>query len=140
METEKKIKVGLGIMIFRDGKILLGKRLNSHGNGEYAFPGGGLEYMEGFEEGALREIDEETGLKVENVRFVLLANLKDYAPLHYVHIGLVADWGSGEAELKEPEKCESWGWYDLNNLPSPRFKTVDETIIAYKTGRNFFDK
>ena len=46
---ENKPKVGMGIMILKDGKILLGKRKNSHGSGEYAFPGGHLEYMESFE-------------------------------------------------------------------------------------------
>lgn len=140
MDLDKKIRIGLGIMIFRDGKILLGKRKNITGHGEYCFPGGGLEYMESFVEGALREISEETGLEVENMRFVLLANLKDYTPIHFVHIGFVADWKSGEAELKEPDKNESWDWYDLDNLPSPRFKTVDITIEAYKTGKTFFDK
>ena len=140
MTSTNTIKVGIGIMIFRDGKILLAKRKNISGHGEYAFPGGGLEYMEGFEQGALREIFEETGVEVENMRFLLLANLKDYAPLHFVHIGLVADWKSGEAELKEPHKSESWDWYDLDKLPSPRFKTVDMTIEAYKTGKTFFDQ
>ena len=140
MDAEKRTKIGIGIMIFREGKILLGKRKNISGHGEFAFPGGGLEYMESFEEGALREIEEETGVKVDNLRFLLLANLKDYAPLHFLHVGMVADWKSGEAELKEPEKSESWNWYDLDNLPSPRFKTVDMTIEALKTGKIFFDK
>jgi len=29
-------KVGVGVMIFKDGKILLGKRKGSHGAGEYS--------------------------------------------------------------------------------------------------------
>lgn len=48
-------KVGIGVMIFKDGKVLLGKRKGSHGDGEYSFPGGHLNYMESFEDCAQRE-------------------------------------------------------------------------------------
>ena len=76
-------KVGIGIMIFKKGKILLGKRKGSHGEGEYAFPGGHLEYMESTEEGALREIAEECGIKIKNLRFQFVANVRKYKPKHY---------------------------------------------------------
>lgn len=33
-------KVGVGVVVFKDGKILLGKRINAHGDGEYEGPGG----------------------------------------------------------------------------------------------------
>ncbi|MBI2121642.1 MAG: hypothetical protein HYT98_00825 [Candidatus Sungbacteria bacterium] len=31
---------GVGVMILKDGTILLGKRKGSHGEGEFALPGG----------------------------------------------------------------------------------------------------
>lgn len=43
---QQKPKVGIGVMILKDEKVLLGKRKGSHGEGEYSFPGGHLEYME----------------------------------------------------------------------------------------------
>ncbi len=132
-------KVGIGIMILKDGKVLLAKRKGSHGEGEYAFPGGHLEYMESFEDCALREIKEECGIIVKNIRFQLLANVIAYAPKHYVHIGLLADWESGEPEVLEPEKSESWGWYDLDKIPKPIFKASLTTIASYKTGVNYLD-
>lgn len=132
-------KTGIGVMIFKDGKILLHKRKNAHGNGEYASPGGHLEYMESFEECARRECREEAGIEIENLRFLMLANLKQYTPKHYVHINLIADWKSGEPKIMEPEKCEGWDWYDLNNLPQPLFGTTPMAIEALKTGRDYFD-
>jgi len=126
-------------MVLKDGKVLLGKRNGSHGAGEYAWPGGHFEYMESFEDCAKREVMEETGMEIQNVRFLRLMNLKMYAPKHYVDIGLIAEWKSGEPEVKEPEKCEGWTWYDLDQLPQPLFATIPSFIEAYKTGKNFWD-
>ena len=136
---QQKPKVGVGILIFKDDKILLGKRKGSHGEGEYAFPGGHLEYMEAFEDCARRETKEECGIEIKNIRFQFLANLTKYAPKHYVHIGLVADWDKGEPIVLEPEKAESWGWYELNSLPSPLFEACKLSIEAHMTGRNYYD-
>lgn len=137
--TEQITKVGVGVMIVKDGKVLLGKRKGSHGAGQYAWPGGHLEYMESFSDCARREVREETGMEIENIRFLRLLNLKDYAPKHYVDIGLIADWKSGEPQIIEPERIEGWAWYDMDNLPQPLFSTIETYIEAYRTGRNFWD-
>ena len=134
-----KPKVGIGVMVLKGGKILLGKRLGSHGAGEFAFPGGHLEHMESFADCARREIAKECGIKIKNIRFQFLANLTEYAPKHYVHIGLVADWENGEPEVLEPEKSESWNWYDLDKLPQPLFKTGKLAIDSFKAGTKYFD-
>ncbi|MEI8096792.1 MAG: NUDIX domain-containing protein, partial [Candidatus Moraniibacteriota bacterium] len=110
---ENRPKVGVGVMIFKDGKVLLAKRKGSHGEEEYAFPGGHLEYMESFEECAKRETKEECGIDIENVELQFVENVTKYAPKHYVHIGMIAHWESGEPEVLEPEKSETWGWYSL---------------------------
>lgn len=136
---DQRPKVGVGVMILKDGKVLMTRRKGSHGAGEYSFPGGHLEYMETFEECAVRETAEECGLKIKNIRFSYVTNLKKYAPKHYVHIGLVADWESGEPQLLEPEKAEEWKWYDLNNLPEgPMFEFCKLAFDSYKTGTNYY--
>ncbi len=126
-------RVGIGVMIFKDGKVLLGKRKGSHGAGEYSFTGGHLDYMESFEDCARRETKEEAGIEIEKVRFQCVSNITAYAPKHYVHIGLIADWKSGEPQVLEPEKCESWGWYSLDELPEPLFAVTKLSLEFYKT-------
>ncbi len=125
-------------MIFKDNKILLGTRKGSHGDGELAFPGGHHEHLESIEACARRETKEECGLEIQNVRFLCLANITEYAPKHYINITLIADWLAGEPQVLEPEKCHGWDWYDVNELP-PLPKIVARCIEAYKTGRNYFD-
>lgn len=60
-------KVGIGVIVRKEGKVLLGKRKNSHGAGSWAFPGGHLEYGESWEECARREVKEETGIAIKNM-------------------------------------------------------------------------
>ncbi len=132
-------RVGIGVLLFKGGEILLGKRKGSHGEGEYAFPGGHMEYMESFKDCARRETAEECGLEIQNVQFQFLANVTKYAPKHYVHVGLLAEWMSGDPQVLEPDKVESWDWYELNNLPEPMFEMCKMAIEAYKTGEQYYD-
>ena len=132
-------KTGVGVMIFKDEKVLLAKRKGSHGEGEFAFPGGHLEYKESFADCARREVKEECGIEIENIRFQFLANITAYMPKHYTHIGLRADWKNGDAKILEPDKSESWDWYALDDLPKPMFQMCALSIRSYKTGKNYFD-
>ncbi len=140
MAGNKVIKVGIGVFVLKKGRLLLAKRKGSHGAGEYASPGGHLEFGESFVDCAKRECREETGIEIKNVRFLRLANLKKYDKGHYVDIGLLAEWKSGEPKVLEPEKAEGWDWYDLDRLPKPLFETVKTFLKALKTGKNFFDR
>lgn len=139
MTEQQRPKVGIGVLVFKDGKVLLGKRLGNHAPDVYAGPGGHLEYMESFEECAKREAREEAGIEIENIRFLCVSNFMDYAPKHYVDIGVMADWKSGTPTVCEPDRCESWAWYDLDKLPSPLFGAVANYIRVTKTGNNYFD-
>ena len=140
MIENNKIDVGVGVMIFKDNKVLFGKRKGSHGSGDYAFTGGHLEYMESFEECAKRETLEEAGIHIKNVRFLSLGNIVTYAPKHVVGVGVIADWESGEPVVCEPDKRESWNWYDIDNLPEPIFYPATLMIEAYKNGKIYNDK
>jgi 8-oxo-dGTP diphosphatase len=132
-------RVGVGVMVVREGKVLMGKRKSSHGAGEYSWPGGHMEHMESFEECARREVREETGIEITNVRFLRLLNFKNYPPKHYVDIAMLAEWASGEAQVMEPHKCERWGWYEIDRLPQPLFGTILSYFEALETGKYFFD-
>jgi len=137
--VDRAPKVGVGVMVLKDGKVLLGQRIGSHGAGEYAWPGGHLEYMESFEDCARREVREETGIEIDNVRFLFLSNVKKYRPKHYVHIGLMADWLAGDPTVEEPDRCLGWGWHDLDSLPTPLFEMCRQSVEAYRSGQAYFD-
>ena len=60
-------RVGVGVMIVREGKVLIGKRKGSHGAGQYALPGGKLEWRETWADCARREVLEETAISLYDV-------------------------------------------------------------------------
>lgn len=141
MATKERPKVGIGLLIVRGNAILLGERKSLHGFGQFGGPGGHLELLESFEHCIMREFKEEAGdtMKIKNLRYLCTTNLTKYAPKHYVDIGMIAEWESGEPTVCEPHKLKFWGWYDIDSeLPGIAFGCLQNYLEAYKTGRTYF--
>jgi 8-oxo-dGTP diphosphatase len=122
-----QVRVGVGAFILSSSSaqnpqnptFLIGKRLGSHGAGTYALPGGHLEFGESPEECASREIMEETGLEVKNVRFLTATNdILEQDKKHYVTMFVVCERVSEEEEARvmEVDKCEGWEWSEWEEL------------------------
>jgi 8-oxo-dGTP diphosphatase len=126
---EERPKIGVGVCIIKDGKVLFGKRKNAHGQGDWCFPGGHLELNENIEDCARREVLEETGLSIKNIRFGPYTNdIFEKEGKHYVTLFVAADYDSGELKLMEPEKCEKWEWFDWEELPQPLFLPLQNLL------------
>ena len=133
-------KVTVTVLIFKDGKVLLGERASDMIGGEmFQTPGGHLENGESMINCALREIKEEVDVKIKNLRFASICNVTAFPPNHHVVIGLIADWEAGEARLCEPDKCLGWDWYDLDALPAPLTPGTEAVIKSHQEGQSFFD-
>ena len=86
-EEFQRPKVGVGVIIHDNaGNIVMGTRTGSHGAGTLQCPGGHLEYSESFAETAAREVLEETGLEVGNIKFLTATNDVFGEGKHYVTI------------------------------------------------------
>lgn len=99
--------VGIGVIVIRNGKILLGERLHSHGSGELQIVGGHLEFEESFEETAKREVTEETGLENIEIKGVVSIGNDIAYNKHYVSIGILAESNVGEPYDAEPKKVKT---------------------------------
>jgi len=121
MEKQTKVYAGLSIMIVKDGKLLMGKRMSEHGPGTWCFPGGHIEPGETWEECAIREVSEECGLKITNIRFETATNDIFESGKHYITIHMIADYVSGEPEIREPDNMIDWQWVTWEQLPQPLF-------------------
>ncbi|MEI7671075.1 MAG: NUDIX hydrolase [Deltaproteobacteria bacterium] len=95
-------RVGVGAVVQREGRILLVRRGAAPAQGLWAIPGGGLKLGETLQEGAEREILEETGITIRAGEPVYTCDSfeKDADGrfrFHYVIVDLAADYVSGEA-------------------------------------------
>ena len=136
----KRPGVGIGIIIQNSkGQILIGKRKGSH-SPYYSIPGGHLENGETFEEAAIKEVFEETNLKIKNPRFVCVTNnLKTFkeAKKHYVSINMYTNEFTGVCKVKEPEKCEEWIWSEIDNIPEPQFDASELALECFKKSKTY---
>lgn len=104
-----------------DTKVLLVRRGNDPYKGQWALPGGFLKDEETLEAGAKRELEEETGLKVENLQQIKAYGKPDRDPRgRTVSIGF---W----TEIPSPKRVEGnddaavADWFGLDELPDLAF-------------------
>jgi 8-oxo-dGTP diphosphatase len=119
-----QIKIGVGVIIPQDDKVLLGKRKSAHGHAHWSFPGGHVEYGESPEEAAIRETFEETSLMIKEIQKIHFTS--DIFPdgRHYITLYFIAKGYSGIVENMEPGKCEGWEWISPSSFPSPLFNPI----------------
>jgi 8-oxo-dGTP diphosphatase len=128
---QKSVQVGVGVLIYNEHReILLGQRINSHGEKSYGPPGGHLEFGETFESCAIREVKEETNLVVVSPKFVCSTNdIFSNKDKHYISIFMKADYPTGQFIINmEPHKILKWEWYNLDNLPNNLFLPLQQLI------------
>lgn len=123
-----EVRAGVGIMILRDGKVLLGKRNDDsvkadselRGESTWTMPGGKMHFGEKIQDAAKREVKEETGLTARKLKIVSIGNeiVKD---AHFVTIGFLCDDFEGELKAMEPEEIVEWKWFPLDKIPNPIF-------------------
>lgn len=112
-------KVWVWVIIVENWQILLGLRKWSHWEWTWAPPGWHLEFMETFEQCWVREVKEETDLDVSDLEYIdLTQDFFHEESRHYITIFMKAEWFSGELKNLEPQKCETWKWFDIDNLPN----------------------
>lgn len=125
-------RVGVGVIVLgKDGRFVLGRRAGSHGEGCWCLPGGHLEFSESFEECARREVLEETGMSVKNVRLVGVSNgvLEGGEGGHYVTIVMAADHAGGTPATVEKDRFVDVGWFD--GIREPFFELGRDVVEKF---------
>ncbi|MDB4277993.1 NUDIX domain-containing protein [Deltaproteobacteria bacterium] len=127
--------VGVGtamVVLNAEGEILLGKRKGAHRAGHWSFPGGWLDRADTeTAHAAIRETLEETGIVVRKaVQHIWVT--EDHPSIQtrtvtLYHITRAGEW-SGDPMVMEPDKCEVWRWFRLDDLPSPLFPGLQGAI------------
>jgi 8-oxo-dGTP diphosphatase len=115
--------VGIGAVVIRDGKVLLIRRGVAPGRGLWAVPGGSLELGETLQQGAEREILEETGITIRAREPIYAFDFFERAPdgrirFHFVIVDLAADYIRGDVKGADDALEARWlAPGDLDHLP-----------------------
>jgi 8-oxo-dGTP diphosphatase len=124
-DKAKRPQIGLGVLVVRDKKILLSRRLKPYGFGKLALPGGHVEWMETLIDTARREVLEETGIRLGRIYNLYVYSEEVHPTLgkHYMTFYMIAKCPEGqEPKNMEPKKHAPWRWYDPFNLPRNTWK------------------
>jgi 8-oxo-dGTP diphosphatase len=84
----------------------------------WTLPGGHLEDGEASKIATIRETTEETGVEIDknDLRLKYIAHIKDSIGQRICYFHETTIWDE-EPYNKEPEKCDSVGWFDIETLP-----------------------
>lgn len=102
---------GVGVVVFKEGKILAIKRGHEPSKGKWSIPGGRIELGETAQEAGIREVSEECSIEVKIERVLDAANniIRDEdgrIKYHFVIIDLLARYVSGELRAQsDAEEC-----------------------------------
>ena len=141
----KRPSVGVGIMVLKNSKVLLGKRHSDpekadselKGEGTWTMPGGKVDFKETVREAAKRELFEETGIKGDALElFSVTDDIK--GEKHFVTIGFLLKNPKEEPETKEPEEIVEWRWFEITDLPHPIYRPSDKILNKYKQSESSF--
>jgi len=105
--------LGIGALIFEDGKILLVERAKDPLKGYWSLPGGILETGEKLEEGIRREVREETGLEVDGLSVFeiferIMPDAEGRPEYHYVLIDYLCRPAGGRLRAASDVSRAAW--------------------------------
>jgi 8-oxo-dGTP diphosphatase len=108
--------ISTGVAVLRDGKLLIVRRSRVDSfAGKYELPGGGVDPGETITQGAVREVQEETGLTVTNVLVIFKGF--DYSTStkpHVRQVNFVVEVEPGPVVLN-PKEHDAFMWVSENN-------------------------
>jgi 8-oxo-dGTP diphosphatase len=123
--TQKKFTASVGVIITNaDEKILLLEHILRPGSG-WGIPGGFIEHGEQPDQAVHRELREETGIKLENVKMLRVRTINRHIEF------LFRAESNDKAEVKSRE-IKSLDWFAVDKMPaemSPVQKTVIEKVL-----------
>lgn len=120
---------GVGLLIEMDGGLVLIRRGNPPHKDEWTLPSGFVEVDESAEEAAIREAEEETGLKVEIIELANINSFPEGPPVSGIMIFYRMRPVGGE--LRAGDDAVDVRVFQPEDLPVLPFRTHREMIAAW---------
>ena len=115
------------VSIHNNEKILLARGVRHRDANMYSTLAGFVESGESLEEAVHREVFEEVGVKVKNLRYF---NSQPWPFPHSLMVGFIAEYDTGDIRCQENE-IDDAQWFDINALPNvPPKVSIAGQLIA----------
>ncbi len=128
--------MGCAIVILNStkDKILVAIRRKEPDIHGFQVPGGTIDYDDGENllEGAMREAEEETGMKVKDTKFLCMMNSFYYGKERPISVGFVAQSMSDDMPPNpEPHKADDWQWVPLSDIPQGKWFRLSKVAVDF---------
>jgi len=134
MEERLKLKTAVYILLEREGRLVFLRRFNTgYKDGKYTVPAGHVDAGEFPTETMVREVLEETDVKIDvsDLELVHVMYEKDI----YIDFYFKADEWSGEPVIGEPDKADDIAWFPQDTLPEDKVvEKVRKAIMLAQEG------
>lgn len=119
------------------GKLLLHKRSKNCRDevGRWDVGGGSMEFGEEFDETIKREVKEEYGVDVLDLKFLKILNVlrkNKGIKTHWVAVYYLVLINPKGVKIGDPEKMDDIGWFELSNLPKPLHSNIPKFLNVVK--------
>lgn len=129
-----KIFVTVDTVIFRkaiDGnELLLIQRKNEPFKGKWALPGGFVDEHEDLADAAMRELQEETGLKVKSIEQLGAFGKPGRDPRQHTVSIAYTGFAENDAEATAADDADDAQWFSVKSLPHLAFDHADIVTLA----------
>ena len=119
-------KVAAAVILEREGRILLVRRVNEPQQGKWSLPAGFIDAGEDPKEAAVREVYEETGLRVRVTELLDVIGGREYpngADIVILYSGVIEG-----GELAAADDADAAAFFDYEALPAIAFKSTQKAI------------
>lgn len=121
-------------------EILLVKRKNEPFKGKWALPGGFVEENEDLQDAALRELKEETGLTVTQVKQLQAFGKPGRDPRGPTVTIAFVGWANGDSDVFPSSDADDVRWFALDLLPDLAFDHDEIVSLAREKSIKSFDQ
>jgi 8-oxo-dGTP diphosphatase len=130
-----KLVSAVHLFLIRDSKVLLLRRFNTgYEDGKYSVIAGHLDGDEEIKAAAIREAREEAGIEISPLDLQVVGVMHRKSNDERIDFFLAAASWSGEITNREPDRCDQWAWFDVDELPDNVIPYVRRALDNYRRG------
>ncbi|WP_336745040.1 NUDIX hydrolase [Paenibacillus sp. y28] len=118
--------IGVGALVMKEDKLLLVRRAQEPGKGNWTNPGGYIEQLEPIEDTIVREVWEESGVRAQVKSIVALRDQP--RGIHNVYIAFEMEYLDGDP-VPDGVEVDAAGFFTLEDMQSMKVASFTKWLV-----------